>query len=57
MTGCTSGIGLEFAHQLAEKKFNVILIGRRQVALDEQALAIREFSALVPSIRRFSSLI
>ncbi|WRT66696.1 long-chain 3-oxoacyl-CoA reductase [Kwoniella shivajii] len=35
VTGCTSGIGLEFARQLAKKRFNVILIGRRKNALDE----------------------
>ncbi|KAK8864710.1 long-chain 3-oxoacyl-CoA reductase [Kwoniella newhampshirensis] len=35
VTGCTSGIGLEFARQLASKRFNVILIGRRKSALDE----------------------
>ncbi|WVN87724.1 long-chain 3-oxoacyl-CoA reductase [Cryptococcus depauperatus CBS 7841] len=35
VTGCTSGIGLEFARQLAQKKFNIILVGRRQSALVE----------------------
>ncbi|WWD16976.1 long-chain 3-oxoacyl-CoA reductase [Kwoniella shandongensis] len=35
VTGCTSGIGLEFARQLASKKFNIVLIGRRKAALDE----------------------
>ncbi|WVQ80118.1 long-chain 3-oxoacyl-CoA reductase [Cryptococcus sp. DSM 104549] len=35
VTGCTSGIGLQFAHQLAAKKFNIILLGRRQSALSE----------------------
>ncbi|WVF71110.1 long-chain 3-oxoacyl-CoA reductase [Kwoniella sp. CBS 6097] len=37
VTGCTSGIGLEFARQLAKRKYNVILIGRRKHALDEVA--------------------
>lgn len=35
VTGCTSGIGLEFARQLAAKKFNIILVGRRQSALTD----------------------
>ncbi|WVR06752.1 long-chain 3-oxoacyl-CoA reductase [Kwoniella sp. DSM 27419] len=40
VTGCTSGIGLEFAKQLAKKKFNIVLLGRRQAALDELAKEI-----------------
>lgn len=37
MTGCTGGIGLEFARQLAAKGFNVVLLGRRPDALQEVA--------------------
>ncbi|WWC94436.1 long-chain 3-oxoacyl-CoA reductase [Kwoniella sp. B9012] len=37
VTGCTGGIGLEFARQLAKSKFNVVLVGRRKTALDEVA--------------------
>jgi NADPH:quinone reductase-like Zn-dependent oxidoreductase len=40
VTGCTAGIGLEFARQLAAKGFGVILVGRRQGALDELAKEI-----------------
>lgn len=35
VTGATSGIGLEFARQLAAKKYNIIVFGRRQDALEE----------------------
>ncbi|ORX35602.1 putative ketoreductase [Kockovaella imperatae] len=35
VTGCTSGIGLEFAKQFAGKGYNLILLGRRQTALDD----------------------
>lgn len=37
VTGCTGGIGLEFARQLAANGFGLILVGRRQSALDELA--------------------
>ncbi|WWC88981.1 uncharacterized protein L201_003896 [Kwoniella dendrophila CBS 6074] len=37
VTGCTGGIGIEFARQLAKKQFNIVLIGRRKNALDEVA--------------------
>lgn len=35
ITGCTDGIGREFAYQLAAAKFNVVLISRTQSKLDE----------------------
>ncbi|WWC62234.1 long-chain 3-oxoacyl-CoA reductase [Kwoniella dejecticola CBS 10117] len=37
VTGCTGGLGLEFAKQLAKRGFNVALVGRRKYALDEVA--------------------
>lgn len=40
VTGCTSGIGLEFAHQLAAKGYDIILLGRRSSALEELAQQI-----------------
>ncbi|KAJ9081812.1 hypothetical protein DSO57_1010921 [Entomophthora muscae] len=35
ITGCTDGIGKEFALQLAKAKFNILLISRTQSKLDE----------------------
>ncbi|KAL7423595.1 hypothetical protein Q5752_001176 [Cryptotrichosporon argae] len=37
VTGCTGGIGLDFARQLARKGYGLVLVGRRQGALDEVA--------------------
>ncbi|KAL1407346.1 hypothetical protein Q8F55_006768 [Vanrija albida] len=42
VTGCTAGIGLEFARQLAKAGFGVVLVGRRQTALDELAKEIED---------------
>ena len=40
VTGSTGGIGLEWARQLAAKGYNVILVGRRQDALNDIAKEI-----------------
>ena len=45
VTGATSGIGLEFAKQLAGKGYNIVVFGRRQDALEEVAGDIGQFSA------------
>ncbi|ODO08349.1 long-chain 3-oxoacyl-CoA reductase [Cryptococcus wingfieldii CBS 7118] len=52
VTGCTSGIGLEFAKQLAGKKYNLILVGRRQSALTELGKEIgnTKYSVLTKSV-------
>ncbi|KAI9741703.1 MAG: hypothetical protein M1834_000088 [Cirrosporium novae-zelandiae] len=41
ITGATDGIGLEFAHQLARSKFNLLLISRTQSRLDEIASTLQ----------------
>ena len=37
VTGATSGIGLEFAHQLAQKGYDLILVSRNLNRLNETA--------------------
>lgn len=37
ITGASSGIGVEFAHQIAEKGLNVVLVARRKELLDSLA--------------------
>ena len=37
VTGATSGIGLEFAHQLAQKGYDIILVSRNIHRLNETA--------------------
>ena len=44
VTGCTSGIGLEWARQLAGKGYNLILLGRRQGALDDLSTELSKLS-------------
>lgn len=47
ITGATSGIGPEWARQLAAKKYNIILVARRESALDEIAQELGEFIKLI----------
>jgi 17beta-estradiol 17-dehydrogenase / very-long-chain 3-oxoacyl-CoA reductase len=42
VTGCTDGIGREFATQLAKKGFNIVLLSRTQSKLDDVAKLIAE---------------
>lgn len=41
VTGATSGIGLEFARQLASTGYNIMLFGRRQDALEALGQELR----------------
>ncbi len=43
VTGCTRGIGQEFARQLAAMGFNIVLISRNKERLEELAREIGLF--------------
>jgi short-subunit dehydrogenase len=40
VTGASAGIGMEFAHQLAELVFNLVLVARRRQRLEELAMKL-----------------
>jgi short-subunit dehydrogenase len=42
VAGASDGIGESFAHQIAERGLNVVLLARRESLLEEVAAAIRE---------------
>ena len=42
VTGASSGIGVEYAKQIAEKGLNVILVARRKQMLEALATEIQE---------------
>ena len=44
VTGCTAGIGEEYAYELARRKMNVILISRNINKLNKVAAHIRKYS-------------
>ena len=53
ITGASSGIGTEFAHQLAQRDYNLVLVARRKELLDEIAKDIQNTLSL--SIYCFSA--
>lgn len=42
VTGASSGIGLEFSHQIAELGLNVVLVARREERLEKLAISLQE---------------
>lgn len=49
ITGCTDGIGLEFARQLRRRGFNLILVSRSQDKLDNLKEELISYTAAVPT--------
>ena len=51
ITGASSGIGAEFAVQLAESGFNLVLVGRRKQKMDALAASLHSrFDVAVETI-------
>ena len=42
ITGGTSGIGAEFASQIAEKGLNLVLVARREDLLETKAIELKQ---------------
>ena len=52
VTGATGGIGFEFARQLSAKGYDIIIVGRRQEALDQVAEEIGMASSVLALMSR-----
>lgn len=52
MTGCTDGIGKEYAKQLAKRGINIVLISRTESKLIEVASEIGELQQRLPIVQR-----
>lgn len=53
VTGSTDGIGLQFAHSLAKRGFNLVIVGRSEERIQ---IKIKEISTLYPKVQ-FRSLV
>lgn len=57
VTGCTDGIGKEYAKELAKTKMNIVLISRTQSKLEKVAAEISKIFLLIFSLFDFSKLL
>jgi len=48
VTGCTRGIGQVYVDELAQRKMDIVLIGRSLPALKEMAAKVGELFSLLP---------
>ena len=49
--GCTHGIGLAYAHELAKRKMNLILISRNSALLRKEAAFFGNFLVVSPYLK------
>lgn len=57
VTGCTDGIGKEYAKELAKTKMNIVLISRTQSKLEKVAAEISKLFLIVFSVVDFPKLL
>jgi short-subunit dehydrogenase len=57
ITGASSGLGLEFANLLAAQKVNLVLVARRQEAMEKLAADLRRKVTLRPNVQTREALL